>query len=138
MIWIPANIFYPLLSTFSGLKQAGELKALMNFAAPVLQTYAALSSLLLPYVSRRLGLECGQGVNLSALTRRITALYAAGALAYWVPVLLLKAPFFRLLYSGKYTEVAYLLSVVALGSVAWSAFSGPAPSVSRSAGARAE
>ncbi len=124
MMWIPANIFYPLLSSFSGMAQAGELKALMNFGAPVLQTYGAFSALLLPYAARVQEQEGCAGA--SALARRITWLSVSGAVAYWAPLVLLKEPAFRLLYSGRYTEVAYLLPIVALGSVSWSAFFGPA------------
>lgn len=122
--WIPANIFYPLVSSFSGMAQAGELKALMNFALPMSQTYAALASLLLPYAARVQKHEGCAGVSI--LTRRITWFCVAGALAYWGVLLLLTGPAFRMLYSGRYMEVAYLLPVVALASVSWSAFLGPA------------
>src|SRR5262249_5616556 len=47
--WIPAYIYYPLLSSFAGMAQSGQLKALMNFTLPVEQTKAALSLLFLPY-----------------------------------------------------------------------------------------
>jgi O-antigen/teichoic acid export membrane protein len=122
MMWIPWNIFYPLLSSLSGMAQAAELKALMNFTAPVLQAYTAFSSLLLPYLVRVNAR--GGCAGSSAVTRRITLLCLSGAVAYWVPLLLVKGPAFRLLYSGRYIEVAYLLPVVALGSVSWSAFFG--------------
>jgi len=49
--WIPNYVYIPLVSTFSGMAAAGELRALMNLAAPVLQTYAALSMLFLPYAA---------------------------------------------------------------------------------------
>jgi O-antigen/teichoic acid export membrane protein len=122
MMWIPANIFYPLLGSFSGMAQVGELKALMNFASPLLQTYAALSPLLLPYTARVLKQEGCAGA--SFLTGRITLLYVSGAVAYWALLLSFKGPAFRTLYSGRYMEVAYLLPVVALGSVFSSAFFG--------------
>jgi O-antigen/teichoic acid export membrane protein len=122
LMWVPWNIFYPLLSSLSGMAQAGELKALMNFTAPVLQTYTAVSSLLLPYLVRVHEREGHAGTN--AVTRRVTMLCVCGAVAFWAPLLLFKGPVFRLLYSGRYTEAAYLLPVVALGSVSWSAFFG--------------
>ena len=124
MMWIPANIFYPLVSSFSGMAQAGELKALMNFASPVLQTYAALTALLLPYAARVHEREGHAGAG--TMTRRITLPCVSGAVAYWGLLLLFKGPAFRILYSGRYTEVAYLLPVVALGSLSWTAFFGPA------------
>jgi O-antigen/teichoic acid export membrane protein len=124
IMWIPANIFYPLLSSFGGMAQAGQLKALMNLAAPVFQTFAALSVLLLPYAAHVHELEGYAGTG--TLTRHISLLCVSGAVAYWLPMVLLKGPAFRLLYYGRYTEVAYLLPVVALGSVSLSAFFGPA------------
>jgi O-antigen/teichoic acid export membrane protein len=123
MMWVPINIFYPLLSRFSGMAEAGELKALMNFAAPMLQACAALHTLLLPYSARVLEQKGRAGV--SVVLRRMTLLCVACAVPYWVVLLLFQGPAFRLLYSGRYTEVAYLLPVVALASVAGSAFFGP-------------
>ena len=120
--WIPFNIFYPLLSSFSGMAQAGELKALMNFCVPVLQGYGALHPLVLPYIVRVHKREGWAGTR--AVTWRITLLCVSGALAFWLPLVLFKGTAFRLLYSGRYTEVASLLPVVALASVSWSAYYG--------------
>jgi O-antigen/teichoic acid export membrane protein len=124
MMWIPINLFYPLVSKFSGLAQAGELKALMNFAGPMLQTCAALSSLMLPYASRVMEARAGAGTSI--ILRRMTLLCVACAVPYWAVLLLFKGPVFHALYSGRYMEVSYLLPVVALASIAGSAFFGPA------------
>jgi O-antigen/teichoic acid export membrane protein len=123
MMWIPINMFYPLLSRFSGMAQAGELKALMNFAAPMLQTCAALSSLMLPYSARVLERKGGAGVNV--VLRQMTLLCVACAVPYWIVLYLFRGPAFQMLYSGRYTEVIYLLPVVALVSIFGSAFFGP-------------
>jgi O-antigen/teichoic acid export membrane protein len=123
MMWVPINAFYPILSRFSGMAQAGELKALMNFASPMLQACAALHTLLLPYAARVLEQKGSSGINV--ILRRMTLLCVSCAVPYWVVLLLFQGPAFRLLYSGRYTEVAYLLPVVALASVAGSAFFGP-------------
>jgi O-antigen/teichoic acid export membrane protein len=123
MMWIPINAFYPLLSRLSGMAQAGELKALMNFAAPMLQACAALHTLILPYAARVLQEKGSAGV--SVLLRRMTLLCVSCAVPYWVVLLLFQGPAVRMLYSDRYTEVAYLLPVVALASVAGSAFFGP-------------
>ena len=123
MMWIPINAFYPILSKFCGLAQAGELKALMNFAAPMLQACAALHTLMIPYSARVLAERGGAGV--SVMLRRMTLLCVACAVPYWIVLLIFRGPAFHMLYSGRYTEVAYLLPVVALASVAGSAFFGP-------------
>lgn len=123
MMWVPINLFYPLLSRFSGMAQAGELKALMNFASPMLQTCAALSSLMLPYSARVVEQRGSAGVNI--VLKRMTLLCVACAVPYWAVLLLFRGLAFHMLYSGRYTEVAYLLPVVALASITGSAFFGP-------------
>ena len=123
MMWVPINLFYPVLSRFSGMAQAGELKALMNFASPMLQTCAALSSLMLPYSARVLEHRGGAGIDI--ILKRMTLLCVACAVPYWVVLLAFKGPAFRMLYSGRYTEVTYLLPIVALVSIFGSAFFGP-------------
>lgn len=121
-MWIPANMYYPLLGSFSGVARAGELKALLNFVNPIFQVYAALSMLLLPYASRR----WSRGDHPGKLNIKITALCTGGAIAYWLVLLLFTGPAFHLFYSGRYMEVAPLMPAVALGSVLESAFFGPA------------
>ncbi len=123
MMWVPINLFYPLLSRFSGMAQAGELRALMNFASPMLQTCAALSSLMLPYSARVLEQRGSAGVNV--ILKRMTLLCVGCAVPYWAVLLAFRGPAFRMLYSGRYTEVIYLLPIVALVSIFGSAFFGP-------------
>ena len=122
--WVPNSIFYPIVSSFSGMVAAGQLRALMNFSSPVFQGYSALVSLLLPYAARIHHQEGSAGSGV--LSRRITGLFVSGAVVYWCVLLLFRAPAFHALYSGKYSEVMYLLPIVALSSIFWSAFVGPA------------
>ena len=121
--WIPAYSYYPLLSRFAGMAHAGELRALMNLVAPVEQTLGGLSLLFLPYAAR-IQQQYGKG-KATQLANRITLLSIAGTAAYWAVIIPLKGPLFRLMYSGKYDSVAYLLPWVALGSILWSAGYGP-------------
>jgi O-antigen/teichoic acid export membrane protein len=121
-IWIPSNLYYLLLSHFSGMAAAGELRALMNFASPLFQSCAALSLLLIPYAAR---VQSQKG-DAEALTWKITLLHLSGAVVYWALVAAFKEPAFRLLYSGKYLEVVNLIPIVGLASIFWSAFFGPA------------
>ena len=124
MMWVPANIFYPLVSSFKGMAQAGELKALMNFATPMLQFYGAIALLLLPHATRVHAYESKAELRKAAV--RITLLCVFGCAAYWAVLLVFHGAVFRVLYSGRYTEVEYLMPVVALASLSWSAFFGPA------------
>jgi O-antigen/teichoic acid export membrane protein len=122
--WIPTYVYIPLVSKFSGLAVTAELRALMNLGGPVLQTYAALSMLFLPYAARVQGTEGRQGST--ALTRKLTALFVAGAIAYWIVLIPLRRPLFQLLYAGKYMDASSLLPLFAAETVIWSAALGPA------------
>ena len=124
MMWVPANIFYPLVSSFKGLAQAGELKALMNFATPMLQFYGAIALLLLPHATRVHAQQSKAALRKAAV--RITVLCVLSSAAYWAFLLVFQGKIFHVLYSGRYTEVQYLMPVVALASLSWSAFFGPA------------
>jgi O-antigen/teichoic acid export membrane protein len=122
--WIPNYFYIPLVSSFSGMAAAGELRALMNLAAPVLQTYAALSMLFLPYAAR---VQNQNGRKAAAsLNRRLAFLFVAGSIAYWSVLIPLKQPLFHFLYNGKYMESAYLIPLFALETTIWSASLGPA------------
>jgi O-antigen/teichoic acid export membrane protein len=122
--WIPNYGYIPLVSSFSGMAAAGELRALMNLAAPVLQTYAALSMLFLPYAAR---VENRNGKAAAmALNRRLAFLFVAGSIVYWAILIPLKQPLFHFLYNGKYLESAYLIPLFGLETTIWSASLGPA------------
>jgi O-antigen/teichoic acid export membrane protein len=120
--WIPAYVYYPLLTSFSGMAQSGEFKALMNLVAPMQQMQAALSMLFLPYASRVYAEEGRQGA--SAIALRLTLFSLASAMVYWIVIIRAKEPVFHLLYSGRYTEVVPLVPIIAIGSVLWSAVCG--------------
>jgi O-antigen/teichoic acid export membrane protein len=122
--WIPTYVYIPLVSKFSGLAVAGELRALMNLGGPVLQTYAALSMLFLPLAARVQSTQGKRGA--SALTIKLTALFVAGGVAYWAVLIPLKGPLFRLLYAGKYMDASSLLPLFAAETIVWSAALGPA------------
>jgi len=117
--WIPAYIYYPLLGTFSGLEKAGQLKALMNLAAPLTQLQAAFGMLLIPYAARICAQEGKAGAR--SLSMRITWLAAIAGTAYWAVIIPLKGTLFHLLYGGKFTEVAHFIPAVAVGSIFWAA-----------------
>ena len=122
--WIPYYMYYPLVSAFSGMAQAGQLRALMNLSLPMEQSYTALSILFLPYAAR----VCREkGISASGpLVRNITLLFVVGGIAYWAVLLPFKGLVFHVLYGGKYLEVTPLIPYLALGSTLWSAAFGPA------------
>jgi O-antigen/teichoic acid export membrane protein len=122
--WIPNYVYIPLVSTFSGMAAAGELRALMNLAAPVLQTYAALSMLFLPFAAR-VAEEKG-AKEATGLTRKLAALFVFGAIAYWAVLIPFRQPLFQFLYAGKYMASSYLIPLFGLETIVWSASLGPA------------
>jgi O-antigen/teichoic acid export membrane protein len=121
--WLPSYIYYPLLSSFTGMAQSGQLKALMNLTMPFEQTKGALLMLALPYAARVMSQDGKSGARI--LGARMTWLSLFGAVLYWAIVIPLHKPLFHFLYSGRYMEVAYLLPALALGQIFWSATFGP-------------
>ena len=117
--WIPNYLYFSVISIFAGIAHAGELRALMNIAGPVLQTYAALSMLFLPYASRVHSKEGKAGVY--ALTWRFTLLFSVGTLAYWAAVIPFRGPILKVLYAGNYSSVGNYLPFFALETIIWSA-----------------
>ena len=116
--WIAGDAFYyPLLSSFSGMAAAGELRALMNLSLPVAHFFGALSLFFVPYASRIVHEEGVTG--LKSLTWRISCLFGAGAVGYWTLMLLLGKMVLHSLYGGHYTELAPLIPWLAAGSLPW-------------------
>lgn len=122
--WIPAYIYFPILSSFGTMAQSGQLKALMNITVPLEQTKAALTMLLLPYAASVQHSKDGSAAKI--LSMRLTLFGAGMGLAYWALIIPFSKPLFHMLYSGGYMDVAYEIPVVAVGSIFWSAAFGPA------------
>lgn len=117
--WIPNYLYFSVISVFAGISHAGELRALMNIAGPVLQTYAALSMLFLPYAARVHSKEGKAAVY--ALTWRYTMLFTCGTLVYWAAVIPFRGPILKVLYAGNYSSVGDYLPYFALETIIWSA-----------------
>jgi len=121
--WLPSYIYFPLLSTFTGMAESGQLKALMNLTLPFEQMKGALVMLVLPYAARIAEQDGKAGARV--LGTRLTMASIVGAVLYWAVIIPLHTPIFHILYSGRYMEVAYLLPALALGQIFWSATFGP-------------
>jgi O-antigen/teichoic acid export membrane protein len=121
--WIPAYIYYPLVSSFGSMAQSGQLKALMNFTLPLEQIKGALALLLLPYAARIHDQDEASSTKL--MVARMSLIGAGVAIAYWAVMVPLQRPLFHFLYSDRYNSVAHLLPVVAFGSIVWTAAFGP-------------
>jgi len=95
-----------------------------RFPAAALALLLLAMPLFLPYAAR----ICREKGLSSAgpLVRRITMLFVVGAVGYWAVLIPFKGPVFRLLYAGRYLEVAHFIPYVALGTTMWAAAFGPA------------
>ena len=123
-LWIPWNICYPLVTKFWGLAETGSLRALLNLALPITQTYSAFTLLFLPYTARLGQREGWRAMKRQAL--RIAGLYAGGSALYWLVVCMFSGPLVRFLYAGRYTEIIPLLPWVGLSSIIGGIVLGPA------------
>jgi O-antigen/teichoic acid export membrane protein/thymidylate kinase len=121
--WIPWNIFYSVVTRFSGLEGAGTLRALLNLALPITATYGAFSLLFLPYTAR-LAAE-GGWKEAKVQAWRIAGLFVLGSGAYWLVVCLFRNEFIHFLYNGQYAEVVPLVPVIAVSSILSGAAMGP-------------
>jgi len=123
LLWIPSNIYLPLLSAFGGMASAGEMKALTNLALPVGQTATALS-LLFQTLASRMYHEHGAG-RVKAFSGQVTLLYVGGAAVYWALAVAFRQQAVHLLYGGNYAGLAGLLPWLGLASLLQIAIAGP-------------
>lgn len=121
--WLPSYIYFPLLSSFTGMAESGQLKALMNLTLPFEQMKGALVMLVLPYAASIAERNGTAGARV--LGTRLTLASIIGAVMYWAVIIPLHKPIFHIMYSDRYLDVAYLLPALALGQVFWSATFGP-------------
>jgi O-antigen/teichoic acid export membrane protein len=121
---VAGDIYYPLVSSFSGEAAAGELKALMNFFMLVAQTFSALSFFFLPYASR-VWQESGLA-GLNRVTWRIAWVFGGLSVAYWAVLIALRIPLLQFVYGGRYTSLAHLVPWVAAASLPWNIAVAPA------------
>ncbi len=123
LLWIPSNIYFPVLSTFSGLARAGELKALINLTLPIANVATALSLLFQTYASR-IHHTHGAG-RLRIFAGKVTLLYAAGGMIYWILLVVFRQQVVHFLYGGNYQNLAPLVPWLAVASILQMSIAGP-------------
>jgi O-antigen/teichoic acid export membrane protein len=122
-IWVPWNLYYSVVCSFSGLAAAGKLRALMNLALPMTQSYAALALLVLPRTASVAERKGWLGAKREAY--KIAAAFTALSSAYWIAVSTFRMPLLNLLYSGNYSDVAQFVPWLAIASIASGTIFGP-------------
>lgn len=102
--WLPEGIYFIILPAGFGLAEAGALKALVNFAMPVLQSISALGLLLLPLLVR--ALWNGGASSMGSPMRRFLGVFVSGGLLYALLLSMFRLPALQLVYVGKYNQYA--------------------------------
>lgn len=113
--WAPACACYPLITWLRGTAGAAQLKALMNISAPVIQTFMALSVLILPYAAG----SQERGKDAMVICRNVALVFLVGGIGYWTVMMSVKTMAFRVMYGGKYQEMVLLLPLLAVESSVW-------------------
>jgi len=123
-VWIPGNIYFILLGSFSGMAKVAVFKALMNLTLPIAQTFTALSLFFLSYAARTRQLEGAASVG--RLAWNITFTFAGASVIYWSLIILLRERVVHLLYAGNYGEITRWVPWIAIYSCLWCAVHGQA------------
>ena len=100
--WFPGQVYYALLPAWLGLEGSAALRALMNFAMPVLQAISALSMLLLPALVRNR--QCEGGSKMTRTMLGFLALFLTGSTVYCSLLWSFRQQIFHLFYGGKYEQ----------------------------------
>jgi O-antigen/teichoic acid export membrane protein len=104
---LPEHVGYLMLPLLGGFAASGVLKALMNLTMPVVHTFAALSTLLVPVYVR---------MRKTALFNRFALLATPVVIGinmiYWALLGFFGEELMRWLYDGQYVEYAGLLWLV--------------------------
>ena len=109
--WLSGSAYYVLVAAFLPMQDVAALRALQNFTLPFGQFISAVSLLLLPWASARFAEE-GR-VGFQRRIRQITLMFLGAAATYYVVLWLFGGRIMAVLYAGRYTEFAYLLTLVA-------------------------
>ena len=107
------NAYYLLMPGRYGLEGAATFKALMNLVMPAMQSFWALSMLVVPQL-----VHVRDTPSFRRLMSRLIGLYVTAALLYWVAVGSTQTYLLSTLYNGQYTAAPHLLWLLGLVPVA--------------------
>ena len=110
LMWVPLNLFFVVLAVLVNFEATGAFKALSNLVLPLLQTNAALGSLLLPAMA----LRARNHEQFKKLLRTALVLFAAGACIYSLAIGAFGGGLVHLIYGGRYDSQANLLPLLLL------------------------
>jgi O-antigen/teichoic acid export membrane protein len=110
--WSSNYAYYLLLPLFLGLEATAALRAHMNLLLPILHANSAVFGTLIPQFSKIFDQQ--RGFQLGRFTLEVLALYAGGALIFWVLLMVFAEQIFGLLYGGRYVADMRLLAPLGL------------------------
>ena len=131
LTWVPLNFFFVVLSVSVNLNASATLRAVANIVLPALQTNAALSTLLLPYLSKRQSTQSG----IKPVVKLSLIVFITGNGLYGLGIALAGPFAIHALYGGKYdmaTRVVWLFALVPVFDGITSVFSSALRSMQRS------
>lgn len=105
--WLSNGAYYLIVGLVLSIGNVAALKAIQNIVLPINQFIVAMGMLLLPWASRQVSENGATGLLYAR--RRITAVFTIPALAYMAFLIVAGTPALRLLYGGRYMDVAPLL-----------------------------
>ena len=115
--------YYFIAAAYLKMEDVGTISALQNLVAPLSQFLTALSLLLLPWASMQLA---GKDAALfPRAIRRVTLLFSAVGVAYFIFVVGFGKQLTALLYHGKYSGSVALIPMLALSQAFMAISQGP-------------
>lgn len=115
--WFPNNLYFAVLGFFGGLEATGELKALTNIFLPMNHVILALSSLLLPTLSRSYMNRNVQAFK--SLTMKACGFFVGGSLINWALLSLFHRELIQVLYGDQYLTASTGLLIGSLLPLAY-------------------
>ena len=113
--WLSTGAYYMVVALVLPALQTAELRALLNLATPLNQAISALGLLILPLASA--AYADGQQSQFKSIARLTTLSFTLFGIAYLIFLAFAGAPLMKLLYHGRYFEVAALLPLSAVPTV---------------------
>ena len=127
VFWLAGDAYYVIVASSASIRDVAILRAIQNFVRPISQFTVAVTLLLVPWASGRFAdrddVTFRRGIN------RVTMIFTAGAIAYLIALAVAGKWLTQFVYSGKYTEFAYLLPLMTLPVLFGAAAEGPAIAV---------
>ena len=122
--WLSGGAYYILAGTLLRMEDVAALSALQTVIAPASQFLTATTLFLLPWAATRLADD--GATALQATIRKVTFLFAAGAILYLLFVTIFGTWMMGAFYAGKYSPYAHLLPLATFPMLMTAVAQGPA------------